>query len=593
MNIGKCWAVLHRLVLPAVILCASAALYTLNIFHADWGRKLVSPYPDSDAAVYLHAAWYGAYVDHDGGFVGAITSLSPYIAIQTAAYRMLGPWQWVPLATNAALVVLGVLFVALATRRAFGQGAGWAAGLLGVLAGPLVFFAGITVKTSLVVCLLGAALWAAASHFAHPRTWKAVLVTALLGVAALERYNVLLVLLAFCFVAVAQDRRRLGGFPALRYLMVPLLLVGFGYGAIWSKAQQIEPGFVSPLGLNFYVGNAPHSRGWYTPVEGLPNSIIGHRTRTVAAAEMETETAGLSRWQASRYWIRRSFAYYREHPAAYAILQLRKLGLLLAQYGHGEPEQYRVWRWDRPALRIAFADYGFVMALGLVGLVSSRRLEEGLHFRRFLAIGGALFAGSMWLFFVNDRYRISLLVILIPFAAYGVWRIWQADAKSRVRLGLAVIALYGASYLLNGLLLHGPGWPADLERKARELRKRQRHELAVYELKVRAATEPTAGVWAALSKEFRRRGFEPDAEVLARRAIALAPGRSLGYRRLYESLSRTGDDEGMKRLLIQLENVQPETPVEARSIDRLIREIHDGREKGSQRDSRRGLLGYE
>lgn len=229
-----------------------------------------SSFNRSDAYIYLHKAWYPAFIEPDGGFAGTLVPMSPYVWVQTQAYRLLGPHGSVPFPVNPLLMSLGMTFSALTARRLFGARASWAAEALGALCGPLVFFAGLTVKTNLVV---------------------------------------------------------------------PVLAAGGS-----SDITPAEQRFFSPVGLNFYVGNAPGARGSYTAPDGVKDDLIGHHTDVVEVAE-KAPGRTLTRGEVSRYWLARSLGYYTQHPGEYLVLQLRKAGMMVAQAARGLPEQYRVWRW--------------------------------------------------------------------------------------------------------------------------------------------------------------------------------------------------------------------------------------------------------
>ena len=133
-------------VLPIGIFFLALFVNVLHIAYADWGAGLLSPFGRSDAYYYLHRAWYVAFVNPDGGEVSQAIPLSIYAWILSWAFRLLGPDVWVPFFTNALLVSLAAAFVSATARRLFDGRTGLAAGVLVALAGPLVFFAGVTVR---------------------------------------------------------------------------------------------------------------------------------------------------------------------------------------------------------------------------------------------------------------------------------------------------------------------------------------------------------------------------------------------------------------------------------------------------------------
>jgi hypothetical protein len=554
--------------MPAVVFFSALAVHLLHIVHAGWGDALQSAFNRSDAYVYLHKAWYAAFIGADGGFAGRLVPTSPYVWVQTQAYRLLGPHVSMPFLVNAVLVSLGVTFSALTARRLFGARAGWAAGALGALCGPLVFFGGLTVKTNLVVPLLAAGGYVATSHLHEPRSWKVFLATLLLAAASLERHNLILLVLLFAIMAGAAGWRSRGYGAAITSTLAGVLAVGLvAAGGSWDITRA-EQRFFSPVGLNFYVGNAPGSRGSYTPVDGVKDDLIGHHTDAVEVAERALGRT-LTRAEVSRYWLARSLDYYSQHPGEYLVLQLRKAGMLVAQAARGLPEQYRVWRWRRPALMLALVDFAVLLALAAVGvgLLGRRRREPPV---RFLLGSILLYALSVWVFFVGERYRIPLMVMLIPLAAYGAsGLVFELAGRRRVRFAIVALLVWGASLALTGLIDYGSGWSRDLEAAARNEERRLDKERKVYALKREAVLEPSPVAWVKLSKAFQRRGFSPDAEVFAEKAIALAPGRALGYERLYRVLAEAGDPSARQRLLVRVRAARAESGIERRRLDAI------------------------
>lgn len=138
---------------PTALLVASVFLICLllNGFHiatTGWGDMLRSPYPVSDAFYYSYAAWFRAFVDPDGGYTAGFIPDSPYVRMLTIGYRILGPGAATPFIVNAVLMSGAAAFVALIGKRLCGLSTGWIAGLGFAFCGILVFYAGITVKSS-------------------------------------------------------------------------------------------------------------------------------------------------------------------------------------------------------------------------------------------------------------------------------------------------------------------------------------------------------------------------------------------------------------------------------------------------------------
>lgn len=557
--------------LPLAIGALTLAMQVLHIALARGGFGLLSPYPMSDANEYLYEAWFAAFVDPHGGFSGQTGPLSPYIWLLTWVYRIFGPGIWLPFALNALSLAIANATMSLLARRLFGAPAGWATGLVLALCGPLVFFGGLTVKTSLVVALAALGSYLAVLSLERAGGWMTGGAILFIGLAALDRQNLLalipwmLLLVTWC----AWRRRAAWAWlgAALSGTLALLVLVHVTH---WRPGVA-EPSGFSPIGLNFYVGNAPDSWGGYTPVRGIHNDLIGQRTEAPRVAEL-TVGHPLTRWQVSRFWIARSLDYWRQHPWGYLHLQVRKLGLLFAQGAQGLPEQYAVWRWHRPALMLAFVDTGVIWALALPGLVISWRERRNTRVV-FLMGAVALYAMSVWLFFVAERYRITLLLFLAPFAGVTIARLVQATSVTRWRLGFGVAVLYAVSLALNGLLPYVPGWSEDAAATRFEELSHEGAVVKMYRTQQAVVYDPTASDWAALSDDVRRRRDLPDAALFAHRAIALAPDRPVGYERLFRVQYAGHDWAALRALRRQVAKTPTHNDAQRRGFDNLRRLI--------------------
>lgn len=549
------------------------AVQVLQIAGADGGERLLPVYSQSDSFLLLHRAWFAAFVASDGGFAQAFVPDTPYLWLLTEAYQWLGPEAWVPFSVNAVLAALGAGFVALTTRLLFDTKAGHLAGLLFALCGPVVFFAGITIKTTLVLSLLAAAGYFVVRYLRGAAVWNLVLGLLLLALTALERNNALVLVGWVAALALGRAVSTREWWMGVRDGFLSLGIVALVSGA-WGAGEEGVGLRGSPLGVNFYTGNAPGSRGGYTPfADGrVRDNAIGNYLDAPRVAEAALGRT-LSPAEVSRYWLTQSWHYYRDHPGEYAYLQLRKAAMLLARYAPGSPEEYRVWRSQRPALWLAFVDYGAVLVLAAAGLVLCRR-ELKRSELLYLAGGVLLYAGSVWLFLVTERLRMPLLVLLMPFAGLALARLLERRRwPAFVLMAGALVGGYAASAALCAINDPGAGWDPDGAKLiAREGTYYQRHA-ALYALRRDVALDPSAALWGRLAQEYRRRGYEPDVPVYAERAIALEPQAAIGYELLYDHLLIQGDLAGLARLRERVAEVSGRDAADRRRIQALMRSL--------------------
>lgn len=559
------------LLLPLAAALATFAVQLLHIGFAHWGWDLLSAYPQSDAYYYMHKAWFSAFVSADGGELQKFLPLSPYVTLLSWAYRLFGAEAIVPLLVNAALLSTCAVCCALATRCLFGEAAGWFAAMLIALCGPLTFFAGLTVKTNLEVALLAASMYAAVCYFEQPCWHRALWPAALGALLAIERNNMAVMLVALA-VAVVLQRRRFDATTNGSLAAIAVAVIGVAAVSAWEPAR-IEQKFFSPVGVNFHVGNAPDSQGSYTHVKEIRNDLVGHQTSARRVAE---EHAGreLARGEVSAYWFDRSLQFIRGEPLAYAELQMKKLGLLLAHAGHGAPEEYRVWRTARPALWVACVDYGLVLALFVVGVWAVRKRSADPSVC-FLLLTAALYALTVWMFYVHERYRMPLLIIMVPFAAFALADTWQRRTPRLLALrSAAAAAIYGGSIALALTVPAQSGWSLDLpQAREKEMRRLERQQ-ATYKLRLQLVSAPRTDGLIALSKDLYARGLPRDGITIARLAVDQAPGDVAACWNMFTLAVRQKDQESLRALDQSIASVTSTDAYVTRRLRELRGEIN-------------------
>ena len=333
----------------------------------------------------------------------------------------------------------------------------------------------------------------------------------------------------------------------------------------------MEQRFFSPVGLNFYVGSSKSSMGTYTNVPGVRDDLIGHHSDAISVAEA---AAGhpLMREEVSGYWFGKAFEYIKKEPASYALLLLRKVGLLLTNVGHGLPEEYRVWRWYRPVLSFAIVDYGLILALSLAGAACawSRRYEPGIL---FLVVGGVLYALTLVVFFVGERYRLPLILLMLPFAARGLSSLFERGR--RIQFTAFSIPTYLLTIYLASLVLPQIGWANDVYAvRQQELAKAQR-VAQIYRWRESVSTSGrNADVWVSLARDALNSGLSGDAVTMANLAIRRQPGKANGYWVLYSKLQDKGPKEGFQRLLDRVAAARPDDTAQEQSFVLLRAELN-------------------
>jgi 4-amino-4-deoxy-L-arabinose transferase-like glycosyltransferase/Flp pilus assembly protein TadD len=280
----------------------------------------------------------------------------------------------------------------------------WAAALA-VGTGVLTFYEALILQTSIDTALTTAALlaltWAVRSN--QPRWFS--LTGAAFGLATLNRPNMMVVAAGLVVIILLARRIR----PAVLFLAgvaLALAPVAIRNGVVAGEWFTVS----SHGGLNLYIGNSPTATGFYQVVPGIRPSIAGqaHDVREVAGRAMGRVVTDE---EASDYFVDLALTWVRTNPVDALSLFAKKFVFVF----HGQqvplPYSYPFYVEETDAwLRYLPVGSWLLMPLGLVGLgVLARRhhnREDVLIWLAFVP----LYAGSVALFFVADRYRLPLLV---------------------------------------------------------------------------------------------------------------------------------------------------------------------------------------
>lgn len=342
----------------------------------------------------------------------------------------------------------------------------------------------------------------------------------LVFVTSIDRHNAVVLLVPTLIAALLLTKSR----PAISFITVGLASVVsfFMVSQIvnWHPGE-VEPEFNAPAGLNFYVGNNEKSNGGYTSVTGLRDDLYGHRIQIGPFTE---SLAGekLTREEVSAYWIGRSFQFIAEQPDEYALLQLKKLALLLSQYTYGSPEQLAAWRSDSTIFSLALIDYSVLLALAFIGAC----VGWNTHRAQVLLLASLfyVYAGSVWIFFVTERYKLPLYSFLIPVSAYGARHIIGMQPKRMLRYGMIGLIIGVLSVNANRVMEYGYGWPEDHESYRENLTSASRRLEPIHEAMGALSVTPSPEDYLLLINLLRTPFYMEDVRAITYQGLNKFPG---------------------------------------------------------------------
>lgn len=328
-----------------------------------------------------------------------------------------GENYYLPRLLQALLGAVNCVLVWTIGRRVFSPAVGLVAGLAAAGYGPLIYFGGELLPTTLAI-FLDLLFLLSLLRLPGIGNWGWLGAGSLLGLSALAVPNVLLFLpfLLLWLWQAGQRARRILYQAALLLLgcALPIAPVTLRNYLVGGDLVLISHN----AGINFYIGNNPdydrtvHLRpGW----------------EWAQLVELPEREAGIERpSEKSRYFFARSWEFIASDPLGFARLLFRKLYLfwrgdellrnLDPYYARNDSLLLRLLLWKHG---LAFP-FGLVAPLALIGMALLWSHPAGRAPQvRLLLLFALAYMSSVVLFFVASRYRLPAVPLLLLFAACG------------------------------------------------------------------------------------------------------------------------------------------------------------------------------
>jgi 4-amino-4-deoxy-L-arabinose transferase-like glycosyltransferase len=356
-----------------------------------------------------------------------------YAYFIAAIYAVCGRTPAAVAVTQAFLDAVSCALVSVIGRRWFGARMGLAAGVLAAVYGPLIYFTGELVPSTLFVCIVMAALAAALA----PPFWRRrmpqrpgngepawTLAGSLCAVAVLVRSEIVL---AFPFVLYHAWHR--AGRRAVWRISVPIvgcLAACLAVNAAFSHRVVL---FTTSGGFNLWLGNNAYTDG-VTPFMSGPLDAIATSVQTAARDPVEADGE----------FTARAFEFWRRQPGDALRLMWKKLlwtwtDRELPNTGDIDWETAQSWLFLTPVFPLRF---GMILPFAFAGTLAVRR-----RWRELVLLGGpiAVGVGTSLLFFTNARFRLIMVpALLLLAAAGGEWIVTAVQRRDRRTLALAAAA---------------------------------------------------------------------------------------------------------------------------------------------------------
>lgn len=365
-------------------------------------------------------------------------------------YTLAGSDPYVARLVQAVLCSLAVVVTYFLARALFGTVTAVVAGVI-----TAVYWVFVTFSVELVDASLASLFYLLLAYLVavgdHRKAWPWALAGAVMAIGAITRPNVLIcapfLAVALFVMTYKRYRPELGGsqsgsrrWPRMRRALINTAALTFGCCAVIAPItirNRVVGGewvlIAAYGGLNLWVSNNPDSDGKNVayivgdatskaaPID--PNDVwsdaLGDRVARYYAEKVTGRS--LARGELDSFYARLAWEYICDNPKKFLIDTLHRFVWLFNSYEfHTVRDPYRLTE-HAPVLRVlSYFHFGILCPLMVMGVVAALLLRErspGLVYNvvllATLAIGGVFFV-------VNARFRVPLIYLAVPFAAYAL-----------------------------------------------------------------------------------------------------------------------------------------------------------------------------
>ena len=345
-------------------------------------------------------------------------------------------------------IILGTLtcwMVYLAGREMFNHRTGLTACLLASLYKPFIFYSIVPMKTALSVFLFAVIIYLFSAILNRYSAIKTLLLGLSAGLLLNVRPNIALIIPVLPIFILLNLRK--GKFPVKGFISVPALYAAGIIAAvspftIRGYMVSEDVGFTTPqTGFALYLGNNLNNPDpYFRPVQFAFSSPYEQGVQLIIEASRRVERT-LTTTEAASYWTDETVGMALEKPFALSWKIIQKILVMFNRFEPGDHYNIDFLSRSVSFFKLPFIGFGLILPLAMAGIfiltANSRKLL-------YICLVTVLYGSTMVLFFMSARFRVPILVVLIPFAAAGI-----SETVSRLRnRKFAEIGIYTAIAVL-------------------------------------------------------------------------------------------------------------------------------------------------
>ncbi|MCK4782964.1 MAG: tetratricopeptide repeat protein, partial [Desulfobacteraceae bacterium] len=345
-------------------------------------------------------------------------------------------------------IIFGVLtcyLVYLIGKQLVNRTTGLFACLIAALYKPFIFYSIVPLKTSLSVFLFASTVYLFLAILNKNSMIKLLLLGIAIGLMLNVRPNCIVVIPFLPLVILWNIYK---GGSSLKVLAVSLVLYIAGLSISISpftiRNYMVSGEFkltTRQSGYALYMANNLENLDpYFRPVPCASPSPFEQGLQLIIEASRRVGKK-LSSREASSYWTRETMKMALERPEAFMWKICQKTLVLFNQFEAGDHYHIGFVSDFVKFFRFPFFSLWLVLPLGMAGIATT-----AFRSRKLLGISliFVFYASTLVVFFTSTRFRLPLLVILIPFAVMGMQDLFSHIKNRQVYK----IAAYSAIVLL-------------------------------------------------------------------------------------------------------------------------------------------------
>ncbi len=335
---------------------------------------------------------------------------------------------------------------------------GLIASLCAILYKPFIFYDGMIIGTSITIFLYTLNLFVAARFIRSFSWWLAVLWGILTGIAALSRPGIMLFPIVTTLVYILRKDHFSRSIMLKRFVVVILFM--FAVVSVATLRNYMISGQYVTLtahsGLNYFIGNNKEATGKFHAPAGVgrQSNKMYENSRAIAQKELGRD---LTPAEVSAYWKHKANQFILYHPVQFMLLLGKKIYLF---WQGGEVADFRnieFFKRFSALMRAKLLSFYLIVPWAIIGMILS------LFLNRYIPLLHCFlwsYFATLLMYFINSRYRLAVLSVLLLFAAYGVVATFKCLKKNIKIFSLLMIGIAGL-YAILGFNMEKPNLADD------------------------------------------------------------------------------------------------------------------------------------